>query len=296
MKDTFSLIHPIVNFIFFAFVIAFSMFITNPICLAISLISGLINALYLNGKKIVRLCLLYLLPMVCLVAVINPVFNHAGVTLLYYFPWGNPLTLESILYGISAAVLLSSVILWFSCFNAIITSDKFVYLFGRIIPSLSLVLSVALRFVPQFTARMKLVRNSQKCIGRDFSNGSVISKIKNGINILSIMISWSLESSIETADSMKSRGHGLKGRTAFSIYKFDKRSCAVLLIVLFAGIAISIMYLSGLMSFSYFPSIKGNLFQPYSFIFYILYAGLMNLPLIINIWEGIKWKRLRSAI
>ncbi len=66
----------------------------------------------------------------------NPAFNHEGATILAYLPSGNPLTLEFIVYGLSAAVMMASVILWFSCYNAVMTSDKFVYLFGRVIPAL----------------------------------------------------------------------------------------------------------------------------------------------------------------
>lgn len=44
-----------------------------------------------------------------------------------------PLTLESIAYGCAAAVMLVAVLFWFSCYNEVMTSDKFMYLFGRII-------------------------------------------------------------------------------------------------------------------------------------------------------------------
>ena len=83
-------------------------------------------------KKAVRLSLVFLLPMILLIVLVNPVFNHEGMTILTYFPWDNPLTLESIVYGIASAFLLSSTVLWFSSFNAVITSDKVVFLFGRI--------------------------------------------------------------------------------------------------------------------------------------------------------------------
>ena len=108
------------------------------------------------------------------------------------------------------------------------SSDKVVFLFGRIMPSLSLVISMALRFVPRFSAQMKLVRNAQHTIGRDINEGTLFQKIRNAVKILSIMITWSLENAIETADSMKSRGHGLKGRTSYSLYKFDKRDAFML--------------------------------------------------------------------
>lgn len=295
MTDAFSKLHPTVNFIFFVFVLVLSMFVMNPVCLALSLVCAFVNAVYLNGIKTVKLCLKFILPMVLLVIIINPVFNHQGVTILTYFPWGNPLTLESIVYGTVSAALLSSVILWFSVFNRVITSDKLVYLFGRIIPSLSLVLSMALRFVPKFSAQFKNVRNAQRCIGRDVSDGSLINRIKNGIRIISIMLSWSMENAIETADSMKSRGFGLKGRTAYSIYKFDRRDLIVLIIVALLGVTVSVSAITGVIDFNYYPSIKGNLTDVLTLITFFLYGILMLIPTILNAGEGIKWKRLRSA-
>ena len=296
MTDAFSKLHPTVNFIFFVFVLVLSMFVMNPVCLALSLVCAFVNAVYLNGIKTVKLCLKFILPMVLLVVLINPVFNHQGVTILTYFPWDNPLTLESIVYGIASATLLSSVVLWFSVFNSVITSDKLVYLFGRIIPSLSLVLSMSLRFVPKFSAQFKNVRNAQRCIGRDISDGSAVNRIKNGIRIISIMLSWSMENAIETADSMKSRGFGLKGRTAYSIYKFDRRDLIVLIIVAVLGISVSISAISGVIDFNYFPSMKGNLTDVLSITTFFLYGILMLIPTILNAGEEIKWKRLRSAI
>lgn len=296
MTDAFSKLHPTVNFTFFAFVLVLSMFVMNPVCLALSLVCAFVNALYLNGIKTVKLCLKFILPMVLLIIIINPVFNHQGVTILTYFPWDNPLTLESIVYGIASAALLSSVVLWFSVFNSVITSDKLVYLFGRIIPSLSLVLSMSLRFVPKFSAQFKNVRNAQRCIGRDISDGALINRVKNGIRIISIMLSWSMENAIETADSMKSRGFGLKGRTAYSIYKFDRRDWIMLVIVALLGISVSISAIMGMIDFSYYPSIKGNLADALSLAIFFLYGILMLIPTILNIGEGIKWKRLRSAI
>lgn len=296
MTDAFLKLHPTVNFIFFAFVLVLSMFVMNPVCLALSLVCAFVNAVYLNGIKTVKLCLKFIMPMMLLIILINPVFNHQGVTILTYFPWDNPLTLESIVYGIASAALLSSVVLWFSVFNSAITSDKLVYLFGRIIPSLSLVLSMSLRFVPKFSAQFKNVRNAQRCIGRDISDGSVINRIKNGIRIISIMLSWSMENAIETADSMKSRGFGLKGRTAYSIYRFDRRDLIVLIIVALLGVTVSVSAITGVIDFNYYPSIKGNLTDALSLATFFLYGILMLIPTILNAGEGIKWKRLRSAI
>ena len=215
-KDAFSGYHPTINFLYFALVLLFSMCLMHPVYLAISLTGALAYDIYLKGRKAVRFAVMGLLPMAALAALVNPAFNHEGQTILTYLPSGNPLTLESMLYGVAAAVMLASVVLWFSSYNEVMTSDKFVYLFGRVIPALSLVLSMALRFIPKFKAQMQVVAEAQACIGRDTKNGSVFRRIGNAVKIFSIMVTWSLENAIETADSMRARGYGLPGRTAFS--------------------------------------------------------------------------------
>jgi len=294
-RDTFAGYHPVVNFLYFVTVIAFSMIFMHPVCLILSAACAAAYSIYLSGKKAVRFNLLFMLPMFVVAALFNPAFSHAGVTILTYLPDGNPLTLESVIYGIGAAAMLCAVIAWFSCYSAVMTSDKFVYLFGRVIPAISLILSMTLRFVPRFTAQMKVVSNAQKCVGRDASTGSIIQRARNGIAILSIMITWSLENAIETADSMRSRGYGLKGRTAFSIYRFDRRDGAMLIFLLLCAGYIILGAMLGAISWRYYPSMKGVTFGAYPFSVFLVYFALCLMPVAINVSEDIKWKALRSG-
>jgi len=295
-NDSFSGLHPIVNFAYFTFVILFTMIFMHPVALCISFLCAFIYALYLNGLKWLKQSLLYMLPMLIFAALINPAFNHEGATILAYYPNSNPLTLESIYYGIASAFMLVSVICWFSCYNKIMTSDKFIYLFGKIIPALSLILSMILRFVPRFKTQLETVSNAQKCIGHDVSNGSIFQRIKHGLRILSIMITWMLESSIETADAMKSRGYGLSGRTAFSIFTFGKRDKAALTAILFTGLYVLIGSLSGALYFRYYPTIKNDGPGLYNISVFAVFAILCATPLAINLREDRKWKYLQSNI
>ena len=179
--------YPLVNFLYFTLVIGFSMALNHPLAQGISVICAIVYAVQTEGKKAVLFTLKWCLPMVLLTAFINPAFSHEGRTILLYFPNGNPLTLESILYGISSGVLIATVMLWFLNFNRVITSDKFIYLFGRIIPAMSLVLSMTLRFVPKFKAQLQMVTDAQKSIGRDILEGSIWRRTKIAITVLSIM-------------------------------------------------------------------------------------------------------------
>ena len=274
--NEFAKYHPLINFIYFTAVIVFSMIFVHPICLVTSLLCSVMYSIILNGKKTLKFIAM-LLPLMLISALINPAFNHEGVTVIAYLPSGNPLTLESILYGIVAASMVATVICWFSCFNKIMTSDKFIYLFGRIIPSLSLILSMTFRFVPKFKEQVQEVSNAQKSMGRDSSEGSVFARVKNSIRILSAVITWSLENAIDTSDSMKSRGYGLTDRTAYSNYVFDKRDVTALIYLAVMITYFLIGVLLGKINYRYFPSMRGT---DMSFLqhkhFYIVYYDLYN--------------------
>ena len=293
--NEFAKYHPLINFIYFTAVIVFSMIFVHPICLVTSLLCSVMYSIILNVKKTLKFIAM-LLPLMLISALINPAFNHEGITVIAYLPSGNPLTLESILYGIVAASMVATVICWFSCFNKIMTSDKFIYLFGRIIPSLSLILSMTFRFVPKFKEQVQEVSNAQKSMGRDSSEGSVFARVKNSIRILSAVITWSLENAIDTSDSMKSRGYGLTDRTAYSNYVFDKRDVTALIYLAVMITYFLIGVLLGKINYRYFPSMRGTDMSFYSTSIFISYIMICIMPIIIEIWEELKWRKLKSKI
>ena len=92
-KDAFSGYHPIINFLYYALVLLFSMCLMHPIYLIISLTGALAYDIYLKGRKAVRFAVMGLLPMAVIAALVNPAFNHEGQTMLTYLvtrgPW-NP--------------------------------------------------------------------------------------------------------------------------------------------------------------------------------------------------------------
>ena len=286
--------HPVVNLLFFIGCIGFSMFIMQPLCLAISLLCAAFSAALFCGKKAALFGVKFLLPTMLFIIIINPLFNHRGATVLFYLPWGNPFTLESLVYGCAAALVLCSVAVWFLSFNRVMTSDKLVFLFGRIAPSLSLVLAMALRFVPRFTQQFRQVKTAQKQLYS--GKKSLRSKIRSAFAVFSVMISWSMENAIDTSDAMKSRGYGLKGRTAYSLYHFRQRDAVALVIMLAEIICLILFIVFGQTGFRYYPTIKGEITDVFSISFYVVYALFLLTPLIINIREGAEWKLSRSKI
>lgn len=296
MREYFANYHPVVNMLFFSLVITFSMLLTHPVAQTIALLSVVVYEISVCGKKSVYFLLKFCLPMIALTGFINPAFNHEGTTVLCYLRGGNPLTLESVLYGVASGTMIVTVLLWFSALSRVMTSDKFIYLFGKIIPSLSLLLSMSLRFVPKFKKQTETVAEAQKCIGRDIYTGSLLQRFKTAVIILSIMITWALENAIETADSMKSRGYGLRGRTAFSIYRMDDRDKYVLVWLGFCGLFLSSGVILSAFGFRYFPSIRCAVLDMTTLPFYTVYLGLCMTPVVLNFEEERRWKTISSKM
>ena len=296
MRDAFLGYHPVVNLLFFASVISFSMLLTHPLAQAISLVCAILYGIVAEGRRSLLFLLKFCLPTVLVTAWINPAFNHEGVTILRYLESGNPLTLESILYGVGSGLLLVSVLLWFSAFSRVMTSDKFIYLFGRVLPSLSLILSMALRFIPRFRSQLRTVTEAQRCIGRDVSTGGPLKRLRIAVLILSIMITWSLENAIETADSMKSRGYGLKGRSAYSIYRMDERDVYALVWLGFCTLFLVAGHMLSAFGFRYFPSIRYAALDRTSLPFYAVYFGLCITPTVLTLVKERTWKTTVSRL
>ncbi|MBQ1380961.1 MAG: energy-coupling factor transporter transmembrane protein EcfT, partial [Ruminococcus sp.] len=161
--------------------------------------------------------------------------------------------------------------------------------------SLGLLLSMALRFIPRFAEQFKETMAAQQQVSRG-AGKSFVGRIKAGVRVFSVMVSRSMENAVDTSDSMKSRGYGLKGRTAFSLFRFYAKDAVLLAVMLTEAAVLSALLLGGKLSFRYYPSVKGAIGGVWAFVFYGIYAALLLTPLLLNIGEDVKWKRLRSKI
>ena len=296
MNDSFSALHPALTFCYFAAVLLLTMLVLHPVFLTLSLLGALGYCAVLRGWRSLGRTLGWLVPFLVLMAVLNALFNHAGVTMLFYLPNGNPVTREALCYGAAAAAMFAAVILWFQCCNAVMTAEKYLYVFGSVLPGVSLLLSMALRFVPKFSTHIRAVRAAQASLGCGTREGSAWQRLKNGARILSVTVSWALESGITAADSMKSRGYGAGRRTYFGNYRFTRRDgvlCAVLALAL-AGVCVGVG--CGALYVRYYPSIRIGGDGVPGAVCMACFALLCFLPLLLDGKEALTWRRLRSNI
>jgi len=294
-ESEFSRLHPLVNFIYLAGVVAITIISNNPIMLFIAFIASLIYSVILCGVGGVKRNLFLMIPIVVFTVIIQPLFSHNGSTPLYYIN-DNAITLEMIFYGMTVSILLMSTIQWFSCYNVLITSDKFLYLFGRMIPSLALVISMIFRMIPLLRHRFTEIDEAQIAIGKKIRGIGLYERAKIFMKELSILISWSLESSIETSDSMESRGYGLKGRTSFHLFKWKKSDCVWLAVILWIiGVCIYGIVEKSVQVY-YFPLFKMKELTITSYATFISFAILAIGPIIYDLGGKLKWRRLNSKM
>ena len=286
MSDEFGRFHPVTNLIFFIAVIAFSTFWMQAGMIAVSFVCATAYYFMLKKTEGLKYFVVVLVSML-IAAMINPLFSHRGDTKLFYLPTGNPVTLESIIFGLCAGVILGEVLLWFSIFNNLMSDDKWTATIGKVAPTIAMIITMVLRFVPKYTKFAQRSRDIQKANG--FNEGS---KIKNGMKTYSITATWALETSIDTADSMKARGYGQGRRTNYHNYKFELRDLAFVLWVVFLSAAILFMANVDKIHTFFYPTLRNK----ESIVVIAAYIVLCMTPIFINIWEKLRWHILKSKI
>lgn len=290
----FGNIHPSVLMMYFLSVMLVSMFASNPIIQAEALFGGALFCLSIQKRGTALRDAGFYISLFLMVAVTNPLFSHNGKTPLFFLN-GNPVTLEALLCGVSIAVMVIGVLLWCKCYSEIMTSDKFLYLFGRIIPKLSLVLSMALRFIPAYIRQSRRVSRAQKAMGL-YSGKSISDRVRNRMRVLTAMISWSLENAMDVSASMKARGYGQKKRTNFSIFRFQRSDCALLAVCIVLLAVTLIGMAAGITDFTYYPGISRIETSPATVAVYAAFGALSVLPSVLEAKEAIIWKYYVSKI
>lgn len=264
--------HPVPCFLFFLTMIGITVFSRDPVILAESLV-GAVAAAVLSGKSGI---LPLLIVTAAAVTFTNPLFSHNGFTVLF-FVGDLAVTLEALIYGLAFAVMLCASVLWGTVSVRFLTSDKYIWLFGRLLPSAGLLLSCAIRFIPLFIGRT-----------RDFIGSRNAKTLKETVAAFSASLGYSAEAAMITADSMKSRGYGSTKRTFYSRYRMTAADIRALVIVLLCGAACLALIISGAGRFYYYPAISALRFGIGESALYICFGVLCALPTALIVHEEFK--------
>lgn len=331
MTDEFSRYHPVVNLIFYLLVLGTTMFQMSVGLVFISLFSAVVYYFMLKKTEGLKYCAV-VVGIIIVSAIINPLFSHKGGTLLFYLLTGNPVTLESIIYGLISAIIIGAMLLWFSTFNQVMGVERILGAIGKVLPNVSLLITMIMRFIPQYTRHQRKVSMVNKVNKRNYGekinllnrektekenvidarkrqkkkndiearkkqkkkNGidKIIDSIKEGSRTFSITTTWALENSIYTADSMKARGFGTGRRTNYSNYKFQKRDYLLMGWLVILWLVVVFSLEREKVYTYYYPFIQVK----NNVVVYLIYGLLCLTPVLINVKEEIRWLILKSRI
>ena len=316
-------IHPGVYLLYYFIMVLFAFIFSDPYFVVTFLVLLLI-LIALQGvshelKNIMKL----FIPLSILIMILNPLLNRTGAHKIYLWS-GFFITYEAIAYGILMSLALLIVILVFSSYNRSVSYQEMLYIFSKKLPIISMIIVMALRFIPLINSRAIEVQklNNLKNNGIEMDVGdadaldldefnsnintdydsklvnklksnkrvaAIIKEAKTLGKIMGITVSWSLEESMFTAKSMKARGYNATERTSYLSYKFSNADFAfIALIIITLGIII-VGLLHGVGMINIYPSIDFK-FSNLPFNIYYLAFIVFLLPLIyLEIKERILW-------
>lgn len=282
--DRFSKLHPLMHLLFFIITFIIVLSCNNPVFSAVSLVSALLYGIKSRGREILS-AIRFVLIILAVVSLFNMLFVHYGETILFTIK-NTDFTLEALFYGFNQGMVLSSVILWFGVFSRIMDSERVIYLF-RFAPKCALIFSMVLGFIPRFTKKLDDIREAKLALNGGERPQKLKEKFKSALDNFSALITYSLESSIITADSMEARGYNPKAVRA-GRYKISSGDIFLILLILCLSAVIAAEKTAGNIIFIFDPVIKNVSF---SAIAVICYAIFELLPVFVDLAEDLLWKR-----
>lgn len=284
--------NPITVFVYYAVIISITMFMMHPVFSVISLITAALVCVSTNVRFTIKESGAYLIFFI-LLSLINPLVYHNGNTILFFIN-DNPFTLEALLYGMFSSTMIMAVILWFRSMSKTLSEDAFMYIFGRFSPKTALILAMAFKFIPLLRERGSKIQRAQRASGL-YSNENIIDSIKGGSRVSEVLIGWSLEDGIITADSMSARGYGTGKRSFYSRYSFDSKDFVIMILLAIVLLYNVISKIFGITYADYYPEIQINN-NTTSLISYVIFGVTSLIPCILKLLEITRWNYLKSKI
>ncbi len=226
---------------------------------------------------------------------VNPIFNRRGTHLLFYF-YGKPVLLESLIMGAMIALSLIAVVALFASMNQILTVGKISYLISKFTYQWRILIVLSMRFIPRLRKQLEEMLAIQELKFSQEKDLSLRQRLEHGMKLVSMLLTASLEGSIQTADSMTSRGYG-QGEESFYEYYYIKVKDKVL-IFLMVIIFIALIYLTfqSYTRLTLYPSLENWQWGWGHSLGLLLWSGLLAVPLIMEGVEKIKWHSYQSKI
>lgn len=299
MKPTaFDSLHPTIALGYFTVTLVLAMAAPHPLLLALSLAAALTCGAWLRGAGAVAKSLGWQLPLMLIIVAVNPLFSSTGTTELFRIGT-QAVYAEGYANALTMAALLLCVMQWFSNANAVLGSDKVMGALGGILPTISLMVSMIMRLIPRFVKRGRTINSAlAACTAArpghtptpasadaqqpNAHTGKRLTRIRfaDQLRVSTTLMGWSMEDSLESADSMRCRGWGAAHkRTTFRRNRFRLRDAAALSALAALTVAAAFAAYSLANGFGFFPALHGTLASPVA----ALYVSVLAFPLFLEL-------------
>ncbi|MEG0072272.1 MAG: energy-coupling factor transporter transmembrane component T [Raoultibacter sp.] len=277
--------HPLVSVVFFATVLVFCMAAFQPVYLAISCVASFAYGVFLRGWRAVAHTLVWQVPLVMIIAAVNPLFSASGSTELFRVGV-RVVYAESLFYGACMGVMLMAMMQWFANASCVLTSDKVMAVLGNKAPTIALMVSMINRLVPQFVTRGREIEAVQGACMPSVVSPTVRAKTRQRLRLISVMMGWSMEDSLETADSMRARGWGAcRQRSAYCRDRFRTGDGVVLGVLVALAALNAFLAFVACVQFQFYPTLSILTF----WWGYVPYTALVATPILLQVGEMIRW-------
>lgn len=283
--------HPVGLCIYFLVAITYSMFLDHPVCGFVQLAAAFLCYSKLKKKRIWKRFITVVIVWMA-ISVGNGLCNLRGHQVLFYYFSHRRFTVESFLYGMLTANILLTSVLWFSCLSAVLTSEKISYITGGLFPVCTMIFDMVLHLIPTYQRKFSEIESARYCIGKVPGESRRKERFHSTKEIISAMVSYSLESGMVTADSMKSRGFGQGKRNSYLTFTWGRKDSVLLGVTMLSVVLIIVMKLHGGMGIEYFPQLKWQ-WNRQTIIGIVTYGVFCFLPSMIIWTEEIRWNRFR---
>ncbi|MFQ6794249.1 MAG: energy-coupling factor transporter transmembrane component T [Thomasclavelia sp.] len=265
--------HPIVLLVYFLSIITLMVIQSHYLVI----IAGFISSLYLFDQvdrqsffKMIK----YYIGLLILITITNPLFVSEGYDILYQ----NDLfviTKQALVYGFIFGLLIITLLTIFKVMKYYLTDSHVIYLFGSILPTLGLVISMSLNLIERLKLQYQKIKEANNLLPSK-------NKIKKQLDMLLILVAYAFESSLDMVNSMNSRGYGRKHRSSFHLYQFRKDDLLKIVIIFILDLICFVGYFNFYRDFYYYPIVMSYHFKWLDLVFMICFGSLIILPLLFK--------------
>jgi energy-coupling factor transport system permease protein len=292
MVRGFQSFHPMILLLYYIIALAGIMLYQHPVFLGVAVLLILFIHFLLDGGQELKKWRTMIIVMGVLSLILTPFFNQRGNYILFYL-FEKQVVLEAVWQGVMIALTLVCILTLFLTFNMVITPDKFVFLFSKILPQWALLIMLSMRFVPLLRKRLIEIGDVQRVKGLSVTSGSLKKRAENGMLLLQTLLTWSLEESIQTADSMTARGYGLEKRSKYQPFYMKKRDWVALVFLVLAGSLVLFGWWLGDGVLTLLPILETVWLQGREWLYFFLFLIFIGFPVWTEGKEMVKWKYLR---